>query len=138
VNTGTDPRHCGSCGKTCAAGEMCLGGTCQGCGPTVSFAAQVQPIFNADCTSNCHSGNRPAGNLSLVSGAAYAELVNVVSTCGGKKQVDPGSPSTSYLVNKVTGVGMCSGGIMPKMGGELTTAQIAAIRAWICQGAPNN
>ena len=82
-------------------------------------------------------GNRPAGNLSLVSGAAYAELVNVVSTCGGRKQVAPGSPSTSYLVNKVTGVGMCSGGIC-RNGRGTDAAQIAAIRAWICQGAPNN
>jgi Stigma-specific protein, Stig1 len=138
VNTGTDPRHCGGCGKMCAAGELCLGGACQGCGPTVSFAAQVQPIFTTDCTTRCHSGSQPAGNLSLASGVAHAELVNVVSTCGGKKHVDPGSPSTSYLINKLTGVGMCSGGIMPKMGGELTAAQIATIRGWICQGAPNN
>jgi hypothetical protein len=109
-----------------------------GCGPTVSFAGQVQPIFDASCTTNCHSGNRPAGNLSLVTGAAYAELVNVASTCNGRKYVAPGSPETSYLINKVSGVGMCSGSVMPKMGSELSQSQIDLIRAWICQGAPKN
>ncbi len=28
VNTGSDPRNCGSCGKRCALNEVCEGGTC--------------------------------------------------------------------------------------------------------------
>jgi hypothetical protein len=111
---------------------------CVGCGATVSFANQVQPIFNNDCTTNCHSGNHPAGGLSLVAGAAYAELVNVTSSCSGRKQVAPGSPDTSYLLNKLTGTNICAGTAMPKADSMLPSAQIDLIRAWICNGAPKN
>src|SRR5512145_1388174 len=29
VSPTTDPKNCGSCGKACAGGEACVGGTCQ-------------------------------------------------------------------------------------------------------------
>jgi hypothetical protein len=138
VNTSNDPANCGGCGKACPGGQVCRAGTCVDCGPAVSFARQVQPIFDAGCTNNCHSGNRPAGGLSLAAGAAHAELVNVTSTCDGRKQVAPGAPEASYLMNKLTGMGMCAGSVMPKMGGELTAAEIAVVRGWICQGALKN
>jgi hypothetical protein len=127
------------CGKTCGAGQLCAAGAC-GCGPSISFASQVQPIFTASCTNNgCHSGGmKPAANLSLVSGASYGELVNVAASCTGKVLVAPGSVSTSYLVNKLTGVGMCNGTQMPKTGQSLSKAELDAINGWICQGAPKN
>jgi hypothetical protein len=117
---------------------VCRSGTCVACGPSVSFAAQIQPLFDASCTTNCHSGNRPAGGLSLAAGLAYDELYNVTSTCGGRKQVAPGAPDASYLVNKLTGVDMCAGSVMPKADGKWPQAEIDLIRAWICQGAPRN
>jgi hypothetical protein len=86
----------------------------------------------------CHNGARGQANLDLSSAAvARAALVNVTTDqcSGSKKRVVPGSPSTSYLVNKLTGVGMCSGSVMPKAGSELTAAQIDVIRAWIGSGA---
>jgi hypothetical protein len=138
ADTSRDPANCGGCGKACASGQICQAGACTDCGPAVSFTNQVQPIFTASCTSNCHGGNHPSGGLSLTAGSAYAELVNVTSTCGGKKQVAPRAPDASYLLNKLTGAGICSGSVMPKMGGELSAAQIALIRGWICQGAPKN
>jgi hypothetical protein len=58
--------------------------------------------------------------------------------CSGKKLVDPGRPSTSYLVNKLLGQGMCSGTAMPKAYMRLPQADIDAISAWICAGAPRN
>lgn len=130
--------NCGSCGNSCGPGEVCNVGACIGCGPRVSFTADVQPILTAGCTNNCHSGRRPAGGLGLEAAVSYAELVNVTSTCNGRKHVAPGSPDTSYLVNKLTGVGMCAGSIMPKTDARLPQAQIDLIRAWICQGAPKN
>ena len=115
-----------------------MSGACVGRGFSGSFSGQVQPIFDADCTTACHSGARPAGGLSLVAGSSHGELVNVTSTCSGRKYVVPSSPQTSYLMNKLTGVGMCAGSIMPKIGGELSQSQIDLIRRWICQGAPKN
>jgi hypothetical protein len=138
VTTNSDAMNCGACGKTCGNGESCNGGVCVGCGPAVSFRAQVQPILTAGCTTNCHSGKRPAGGLGLEASVAYAEMVGVTSTCGGRKHVAPGQPDASYLINKLTGIGMCSGSVMPKADGMLPATQVDLIRAWICQGAPNN
>lgn len=139
VDTKTDAKNCGACGKTCASGQTCTDGAC-GCGTTVSFAADVQPIFTASCNgTGCHSGVMPRGDLSLVTGKSYAELVNVASaSCSGKLLVTPGDVSKSYLENKLTGVGICSGTQMPKAGASLPAAQLAKIRSWICNGAKNN
>jgi hypothetical protein len=53
-------------------------------------------------------------------------------------RVSPGAPSKSYLMNKLTGVGTCSGTQMPKAGSGLPSSQIAIVSGWICAGAPNN
>jgi hypothetical protein len=108
-----------------------------GCGPAVSYASQIQPIWNASCTTNCHGGNRPSAALNLLAGSSYGSLVNVPGDCG-KMRVAPGAPANSYLLNKLTGSGICAGTQMPAKGVSLAAAQIDAIRGWICQGAPNN
>jgi hypothetical protein len=102
----------------------------------VAYASQVQPIFTGKCTTGCHSGNRPAAGLSLVSGASYGALVNVASSCT-TSLVKPGAPASSYLMNKLNGTKMCSGSQMPKSGG-LAAADLSLINTWICEGAPNN
>ena len=48
--------------------------------------------------------------------------------------VEPGSPPGSYLLDKLMGVGLCSGSVMPKTG-SISDAEIDVISAWICQGA---
>jgi hypothetical protein len=105
----------------------------------VSFSAQIQPIFNASCTTNCHGGARPSAGLDLLAGHAYANLVGVRSGCSdGRLRVAAGSPSTSYLVNKLTGIDMCGGTQMPARGVSLPQAQMDLLRSWICLGAPSN
>jgi hypothetical protein len=83
---------------------------------------------------------RPKEGLSLESSKAYAELVGVgTSQCGsGSKLVVPGQVGESYLMNKLLGTELCSGSQMPKAGQSLSDAELAAITAWICQGAQNN
>jgi hypothetical protein len=82
---------------------------------------------------------QPAASMSLETGKSYAQLVNVPSsTCSGKTRVKPAAVAESYIINKLTGVGICNGSMMPKVGGPLPAAQIDTIRRWICQGAPNN
>jgi hypothetical protein len=78
--------------------------------------------------------------LNLSSGMSYSELVNVAaSQCNdGRKLVVPNTPSTSYLMQKLVGVDMCTGSQMPKAGQGLPSPQIQTIAAWICNGAPNN
>ena len=49
-------------------------------------------------------------------------------------QVNPGDPATSYLVAKLTGVGMCGGRQMP-IGTAWSDDRIAIVSAWIEAGA---
>jgi hypothetical protein len=109
----------------------------------VSFANQLQPIFNASCTdAQCHDANMPQQGLSLTAGVAYGALVNVSSTqntCASYKLVQPGHPEQSYLVFKLAGSGACfSGSRMPKGAPALSAAQLQLFRDWIANGAPNN
>jgi len=142
VDTKTDAKNCGQCGMVCGAGESCVAGACA-CSTSgaVSFKNDVAPILQAACTSaGCHSGMKPKENLALTSAVAYSELVNVTaSQCGGaRKLVVPGSPSSSYLIQKLLGVGVCTGTQMPKAGQGLPQNQLDLISDWVCSGAPNN
>jgi hypothetical protein len=64
-------------------------------------------------------------------------LVNVATPqcTPSRMRVAPGSPSTSYLINKLTGTGMCSGLRMPRNRAALGTADMDVIRGWISGGA---
>jgi fibronectin type 3 domain-containing protein len=92
--------------------------------------------------SGCHASATTAnGGLDLSSAAiARTSLVNVTaSQCTSQKFVTPNSSSTSYLVNKLTGVWTCgSGSQMPKGGPFFSASQINTVKAWIDQGALNN
>lgn len=111
--------------------------------PPSTFSGQVHPLFkdNGCASGGCHAGANPKEGLDTSTQAkAYQTLVNVASsTCGGAIRVKPSYPSMSYLINKLTGQGMCSGGQMP--GGNwapLSSAEIDLVRAWIGRGAPND
>ncbi len=110
--------------------------------PTVSFIDDVWPALmgNGCSDSMCHGGMAPKAHLDMATAqVAYSSLVNIDSEqCTNKKRVAPGDPAMSYLINKVTGVGLCFGTRMPKMGTPLSTAQVDIIRAWIGGGALNN
>jgi hypothetical protein len=142
VDTASDAMNCGGCGVACGAGESCVNGDCQCVGSaSVSFKADVQPILTAGCTANgCHTGARPKEDLTLDAGTAYGEIVNVAtSQCGGKRKlVVPGSPSTSYLMQKLLNVDICTGTQMPKANAAIPAKDLDTISSWICSGAPNN
>ncbi len=108
---------------------------------TPSFAANVQPIFTANCLTNaCHAGANPAQGLSLTSASvSYANLVNVGSSqCPTVKRVLPNQPTMSYVMWKLQGSGACfSGSRMPK-GAPLSAADLATVSGWIAAGALNN
>ena len=112
--------------------------------PTVSFATQIQAqILNPACTA-CHTddGRTPSSNLNLKSGVAISNLVNVACVCPGHSnvmRVIPGNPSGSYMIQKLEGAADIVGLRMPRNGPPyLTTDQVALIRQWIQNGAPNN
>ncbi len=101
--------------------------------PTVHYAAQIQPIFDNQCTG-CHGSS---GGLSLASGSSYTNLVNVQarSSCTSSKRVYPGVPANSVLYVKISGT--ACGTRMPS-GGSLSAGDISLTTTWISEGAPNN
>jgi hypothetical protein len=96
-----------------------------GLAQAVDFATEVHPILAARCAP-CHSGEKPAAGLSLISRA--------LALTGGVSgpAILPGDSSGSLLIEKVSGQ---RGAIMPASGEPLTAAQIATLRAWIDAGA---
>jgi hypothetical protein len=138
----SDRENCGECGNVCGPGDVCTAGKC-GCDASVvpSLQNDIQPIFTQSCTgAACHGGGRPKEGLSLEAGSAYDSLVGVAtSQCNGQRLlVDPGSPSTSYLMQKLLDTDVCTGTGMPKAGEYLAPDELDLVAAWICAGAPDN
>jgi hypothetical protein len=105
----------------------------------VAFAANVEPIFAANCTDRqCHDDVGSAAQLDLTSGNAYNNLVNIPAFQCSRSLVVGGSLDQSYLVNKLTGVDMCSGSLMPKADMRLSSQDLDTIYSWICNGALND
>jgi hypothetical protein len=98
--------------------------------PLISYAAEIQPIFNNNCAgAQCHIPG-PANGLSLNN---YAQLMQ-----GGNSGavVLPGNPDGSIIVRRLEGT------ITPRMplNGPpyLSASEIQLIRDWIEQGALEN
>jgi len=86
----------------------------------VSFATDVQPIWDAKCVS-CHP---PTKDLDLTASQAYDELVpDYVSAA------DSADPTNSKLYLKLVGSSHAS---------RTSDPERATIQKWISQGAPNN
>jgi hypothetical protein len=113
---------------------------------TVTFASIRAEILETTDTAGrtscitCHNnqGRVPAGLLNLRADP-YSALVNRPSSFrAGATLVIPGNPDDSYLIRKLEGRDI-TGVRMPQNGPpHLTRGQIAVIRRWIENGAPNN
>ena len=97
----------------------------------------MQTIFNQNCVI-CHS---PGNDLDLQAGVSWANLVNqpapASEACGGTLVV-PGSPSASYLYQKLTNPAPCTGSQMPRtdlLPNPLPACVTALVAAWIAEGA---
>ncbi len=111
-----------------------------GGGASASFSSIVQAVLVPRCaTGACHAAGGTAPVLEA--GSAYGSLVGVQSGESSLEYVDPNEPERSYLVHKLRGTASSVGGsvttIMPP-DGALSPADIAAIEAWIANGAPND
>lgn len=92
----------------------------------VSYARDVQPIFDRSCVK-CHGGSDGVkGGLSL---KTIDDLMK-----GGEDGlvIVPGDAGNSMLVQAI------EKGKMPKRAARLPQAQIDAISAWVAAGAQNN
>src|ERR1700756_5156701 len=97
-----------------------------------SFKDNVQPIFDANCVS-CHQAGAAPQGLVLESGKSYMAIVGRPSTESRLKLVVPSEPNSSYVLAKVTGSQVASGGKGERMplGSTLPAEDIETIRAWI-------
>ena len=121
----------GACRDTASVPLIADGGApdplCSSSMPAVSFAADVLPIFSACSGEVCHAPWR------------YDTLVgqHSVACCDHRWLVVPGQPSPSHVVQAVRGSNACVPQ-MPLDEGALSNPEIAAIVAWVCQGALDN
>ena len=121
-------------------------------GPTPNleptFSSIQTNIFNMTDSSGrlaciqCHTdaGRTPSGNLVLLEGRSYQQIVGRGSTGKpGATLVIPGDAENSYIIHKLEGSADIVGQRMPRGNGPfLTEGQILVIRQWIKDGAPNN
>jgi hypothetical protein len=110
-----------------------------GIGPLEPTLTSIQQrIFTPICTQ-CHAGPAAPLGFSLEDGFSYQQIVNRSSVeVRDLLRVEPGAPDASYIVIKITGAEGMVGGRMPLGMPPLSTEQIAAIRQWIEDGAPEN
>lgn len=101
---------------------------------TVSFADDIQPIFDANCIG-CHGDNGNAG-LDLRPGLSYTNLVLFPASESSLMRVDPGRPMQSWLYLKLTGR-QDVGSEMPP-GSPLDADTTELVRTWIEEGALDN
>ncbi len=104
---------------------------------TPSYASDVQPIWTAQCVG-CHGASNPDGGLTLVDGSSRAALVNqpMVKSCSDVTRVVPGAPSSSGLIDRLTGTSC--GTRMPEGGSALSASDLVLIQSWILRGALDN
>ena len=88
----------------------------------VSFATDIQPIFNANCIS-CHAGSL---NPDLREGNSYNAIT-------GSGLVVAKDLDGSELYQRLLG----NGNVMPPSG-ALSATKVDLFRQWILQGAKNN
>ncbi len=92
----------------------------------VDFAAVIKPVFARHCVG-CHGPTRQKAGLRLDSGAAVRK-----GDATGPVVV-PGKPDESRLLAAVLGTG--AGERMPMDAPPLSAEQVAALTAWVAQGA---
>jgi hypothetical protein len=133
-----------------------------GLSETISFAADVVPIFQTNCTGGgfgCHGTDDNTPYLGDADGGSdpsdlLASIVGVLSPEDPLMDlVAAGDPANSYLMHKMDG-DQCTlaagcmqsrfgyltdcGNNMPNGGATLPLATRDMVRAWIAQGATNN
>jgi mono/diheme cytochrome c family protein len=102
---------------------------------SVSYAADIQPIFNSSCGgSACHTNGGSAFGVNL---SSYAATMASRGSQYGGPIVLPNNPDASPLVDKIE-PNPTHGSRMPLGRAALNATQIQKIRTWIQNGANND
>jgi hypothetical protein len=101
----------------------------------------VFDTYGCASSSACHDGTNtsPAAGFNLSNASeSFASLVNVESVQDAPKlRVAPNDVNGSYLINKLTGVGLAPGTQLMPLGAPMPIcdAAIDGVRDWINDGA---
>ncbi len=98
----------------------------------ISFAADIQPVFDAQCVG-CH-GLGGTADLDLRSGWSYGNLVGVEANESSGSLVVAGDAENSVLSRRMAGT---MSGRMPP-GGLLPASTVDLVSQWIQEGALDN
>jgi hypothetical protein len=102
------------------------------------FKTEIAPTLANGCAT-CHLTGAEAGNTTLIPARAIESLVGVPAKgAPGLVRVVPGRPDESYLIMKLEGTHVASGGTgaqMPFGAPPLPPEKIAKFRQWIAEGA---
>src|SRR5579883_1162373 len=110
ADTNSDPNNCGSCGKTCAMSQVCVGGSCENLGGGFLAHNIVDP------SGNSYMSGWAGDNLYKVTSGGTVSTLNASSPYGGYSMAfSPvngtlyaitswASPTEVYTVNTATGV----------------------------------
>jgi hypothetical protein len=105
---------------------------------TGTFDRIRQQVFAPSCAlSSCHDSESSAGDLVLLAGAAYSQIVGVTpsnpaAADAGLQRIYPGDPMLSFLYRKITGdLEIAWGGSMPATGSAVSQQLVDVIEAWI-------
>lgn len=107
----------------------------------VSYTADVQPIWDANCTTSCHvAGGTGATWFLITPDESYEAIVGKNSlSFSSLVLVDPGDRENSYLWHKINGTHVDVGGggtqMPPPPAEMLSSDDLNTIGAWIDQGA---
>lgn len=101
--------------------------------PSVSFSADIGPLFATHCAGGCHVG----GTTSGVNLETYASVRSSRGDQYNELVVRPGDAAGSPLVDKIE-ASPRFGSRMPQGSPPLSSAQIVQVRAWIDAGALDN
>lgn len=133
-------------GALIVCGLACQGGVNVPAPPTdetVSFADDIQPIFDARCTE-CHRAGSPTNEIAgirmiLTADDSYDSLVDQTSSQRAELTlVTPDDPDASLLWLKVSSNRPPVGATMPLFGERLSSEELGLLRDWIAQGAMDN
>ncbi|MEC9106312.1 MAG: lamin tail domain-containing protein, partial [Candidatus Neomarinimicrobiota bacterium] len=97
---------------------------------TVDYDTDIQPLWNANCTS-CHGANG-SGGLNLSTGQSYDNLVDVASSGNGYDgalRVASGDADNSVLYDKITNGGTYGGQMPPSA--LMSSANRTLVQTWI-------
>jgi hypothetical protein len=104
-----------------------------------TLAGNVQPIYNASCSTSAVCHGNGAQYVVLASGVSWANTFLVESNGVNGMQgpfITPFQPDASFLYEKLGDTD--AGERMPYNGSALPADQIETIRSWILEGAADN